>query len=45
MVIGIFYNELKLDNCIIFHGGSLTFGQSLDDNETLPYIVGSMYTE
>lgn len=40
-----FYNKLKLDSCIIFHGGSLTFGQSLDDNETLPYIVGNMYTK
>ena len=32
-------NKIKLENCIIFHGGSITFGQSLNDNETLPYFV------
>ena len=40
-----FPNKIKLDRCIIFHGGSLTFGQSLSDNETLPYIIGNMYAE
>ena len=37
------YNKPKLERCIVFHGGSLTFGQSLSDNETLPYIVRNKY--
>ena len=37
-------NKLKLERCIVFHGGSLTFGQSLSDNETLPYIVRNKYS-
>ena len=32
-------NKNKSKNCIIFHGGSITFGQSLSDNETLPYFT------
>ena len=32
-------NKNKFKNCIIFHGGSITFGQSLSDNETLPYFT------
>ena len=35
-------NSTKIiDNCIIFHGGSNIFGQSLNDNETLPFYVKS----
>ena len=40
-----FANKIKLDRCIIFHGGSLTFGQSLSDNETLPYMLGNIYAK
>ena len=29
----------KKEKCIIFNGGSFIFGQSLSDNETLPYFV------
>ena len=29
----------KNNNCIVFYGGSIVFGQSLNDNETLPYLV------
>ncbi len=38
-------NKMKLESCIIFHGGSLTFGQSLSDNESLPYIIGNNYSQ
>lgn len=31
--------DLDYSNCIIFFGGSIIFGQSLNDNETLPYFV------
>ena len=43
------YGHRKLENknnhskCIIFHGGSITFGQSLDDKETLPYLTGKFF--
>jgi len=29
----------NLENCLIFHGGSFTFGQSVNDDETLPYYT------
>ena len=38
-----FDNKLKLQNCIIFHGGSITFGQSLSDDETLPFFLGKLH--
>ena len=38
-------NRPKLKNCLIFHGGSITFGQSLSDNETLPYLASQFYKE
>lgn len=31
--------NLEKSSCIIFYGGSIIFGQSLNDNETLPYFV------
>ena len=37
------YNKLNnLDKCIVFHGGSITFGQSLNDNEVLPFYLKSI---
>ena len=43
----LFNKFTNLDNCILFHGGSITFGQSLNDNEVLPYylknILGDQY--
>lgn len=34
------FNEFKdLNQCIVFHGGSVTFGQSLNDNEVLPFYL------
>ena len=27
----------NVNNCLLFHGGSIVFGQSVNDNETLPY--------
>ena len=38
-------NKNKSKNCIIFHGGSITFGQSLSDNETLPYYTKILLSE
>ena len=32
-------------NCIIFFGGSIVFGQSLNDDETLPYYVSKLYND
>ena len=40
-----FNNKVKLEKCIILHGGSITFGQSLSDNETLSYFVRNLYKE
>ena len=31
------YNNLE--KCVIFHGGSITFGQAVNDDETLPYYI------
>ena len=33
----------NVTKCIIFFGGSIVFGQSLDGNETLPYYVSKTY--
>lgn len=30
------------DECIIFFGGSFTFGEGVNDQESMPYIVGSL---
>lgn len=30
----------KSDKCLMFFGDSFTFGEGLNDNETLPYLVG-----
>jgi hypothetical protein len=38
-------NKNKSKKCIIFHGGSITFGQSLSDNETLPYFTKILLNE
>ncbi len=36
----ILFNKFKdLNQCIVFHGGSITFGQSLNDNEVLPFYL------
>jgi len=31
--------------CILFFGGSFTFGAGVNDDETMPYLVGSRYPE
>lgn len=33
--------EINTNECIVFFGGSIIFGQSLNDNETLPHYVSS----
>ncbi len=35
-------NSENIDNCILFHGGSITFGQSLSDEENLPYFTNQL---
>ena len=30
------------DRCILFFGDSFTFGEGVEDNETLPYLVGEL---
>jgi hypothetical protein len=34
------YNNKENRECVLFFGGSFTFGEGLNDNETMPYIVG-----
>ena len=34
------YKNKETTGCILFFGDSFTFGEGLNDNETLPYIVG-----
>ncbi len=29
----------NVNDCLLFHGGSIVFGQSVNDNETLPYRI------
>ena len=36
------YNQKK---CLVFHGGSIAFGQSLNDDETLPYQVRKLFED
>lgn len=35
-------NNKNSNKCLLFHGGSLTFGQTLDDEENLPFLVKSV---
>ena len=35
----LFNKPNNLSKCIVFHGGSITFGQSLNDNEVLPFYL------
>ena len=35
-------NKRNKTKCLIFHGGSIMFGQSLNDDETLPYITSKL---
>ena len=37
--------KMNLTKCIVFYGGSITFGQSLNDDETLPYYVSKLYND
>lgn len=37
--------NLDATSCIIFFGGSIVFGQSLNDDETLAYHVSKLYNE
>ena len=37
--------EVDSDKCLVFYGGSITFGQSLNDEDTLPYILGNFFNE
>ena len=30
------------DQCVVFFGGSFTFGEGLNDEETMPYLVGKL---
>jgi len=40
------YNKLKnLDKCIVLHGGSITFGQSLNDDETLHFYLKDIFKD
>lgn len=32
-------------SCLLFFGGSFTFGEGLNDNETLPYLMGKALNE
>lgn len=34
------YNNKGNSECVLFFGGSFTYGEGLNDNETLPYVVG-----
>ena len=34
------YNNGKNNECVLFFGGSFTFGEGLNDYEAMPYIVG-----
>lgn len=38
--IGPPYLESEENECILFFGGSFTFGEGVEDNETLPYRTG-----
>jgi len=31
----------RTDRCVVFLGGSFAFGAGVDDNDTMPYLVGS----
>ena len=35
-------NKNSNSKCIVLHGGSITFGQTLDDNENLPFLLKSV---
>jgi hypothetical protein len=32
-------NNVKKDGCILFFGGSFTFGEGVNDNQAMPYLV------
>ncbi len=38
--ISPFYSVAELKGCVLFFGCSFTFGEGLNDNQTLPYQVG-----
>ena len=36
---------INSSKCLVFYGGSITFGQSLNDKDTLPYMLGNYFNE
>lgn len=36
------YELIELNQCVVFFGGSFTFGEGLNDEESMPYLVGKL---